>query len=562
MSEISSLPVSYYLLGGVVTVVGWYLIPYLYDPFELRRSTIPGPGLAAFSNLWLAYVSAKGCRSTSVHELHQRYGKLVRIAPNHVSIADNKAVECLYAHGSNSSLKSDFYDAFVSINDALFSTRDKAAHARKRKLVSAAFSLQNVLHFEPHIRRHIRLFFAQWDLRAAKAAKGSIEGSRDGWSFFNVPSHFNYLAFDIIGDLAFGKPFGMIPNQSDIVPMIDHTPENLALGDKAKLRYVPAISVLNGRGNYSASVGVLPAWVRDWVRVMPWFAKGNEDVQSLAGMASAAVDRRLRFGVPEEEPLDDEEEVVNGGRTDLLEKLMQGKDENGEPMGRDELTAEALTQMIAGSDTTSNSSCAITFHLAANPEVQRKLQAELDTVMPHVRSEHPPIDIKDPTSPPLPPAISVAKWADIKALPYLQAVINEGMRLHSTFGLGPPRIVPKGGLEICGEHFKEGTILSVPSYSLHHNRELWGNDYEEFKPERWFGREPGKEYNPFSFGPRACVGRNLAMLEMSIIIASIFHRYDFVLDYPGQKPGIVEGLLRKPMQCVLGMRRRPESMGK
>ncbi|CAE6467611.1 unnamed protein product, partial [Rhizoctonia solani] len=552
MSEISSLPVSYYLLGGVVTVVGWYLIPYLYDPFELRRSTIPGPGLAAFSNLWLAYVSAKGCRSTSVHELHQRYGKLVRIAPNHVSIADNKAVECLYAHGSNSSLKSDFYDAFVSINDALFSTRDKAAHARKRKLVSAAFSLQNVLHFEPHIRRHIRLFFAQWDLRAAKAAKGSIEGSRDGWSFFNVPSHFNYLAFDIIGDLAFGKPFGMIPNQSDIVPMIDHTPENLALGDKAKLRYVPAISVLNGRGNYSASVGVLPAWVRDWVRVMPWFAKGNEDVQSLAGMASAAVDRRLRFGVPEEEPLDDEEEVVNGGRTDLLEKLMQGKDENGEPMGRDELTAEALTQMIAGSDTTSNSSCAITFHLAANPEVQRKLQAELDTVMPHVRSEHPPIDIKDPTSPPLPPAISVAKWADIKALPYLQAVINEGMRLHSTFGLGPPRIVPKGGLEICGEHFKEGTILSVPSYSLHHNRELWGNDYEEFKPERWFGRGKHLWFHIWLMAMcRACVGRNLAMLEMSIIIASIFHRYDFVLDYPGQKPGIVEGLLRKPMQCVL-----------
>lgn len=144
----------------------------------------------------------------------------------------------------------------------------------------------------------------------------------------------------------------MIPSQSDVVPMIDHTPENLALGDKARLRYVPAISVLNGRGNYSASVGVLPVWVREWVRMLPWFAKGNEDVQSLAGMASAAVDRRLRFGMPEEEVLDDEEEVT-GARTDLLDKLMQGKDQTGEPMGRDELTAEALTQMIAGSDTTS-----------------------------------------------------------------------------------------------------------------------------------------------------------------------------------------------------------------
>jgi hypothetical protein len=62
----------------------------------------------------------------------------------------------------------------------------------KRKLVSAAFSLQNVLHFEPHVRRHIRLFFAQWDWRAAKAVKGTIEGARDGWSFFNVPSRESY----------------------------------------------------------------------------------------------------------------------------------------------------------------------------------------------------------------------------------------------------------------------------------------------------------------------------------------------------------------------------------
>lgn len=148
-----------------------------------------------------------------------------------------------------------------------------------------------------------------------------------------------------------------------------------------------------------------------------------------------------------------------------------------------------------------SSSCAITYYLAAYPEVQRKLQAELDAAMPKACSVPPPTQT-DTASAPLPPAAAVAKWADIKSLPYLQAVINEGMRVHSTLGLGLPRIVPKGGLEICGERFEEGTILSVPSYSLHHNAELWGEDSETFRPERWFGRETGKEYNPFSFGPR------------------------------------------------------------
>lgn len=74
--------------------------------------------------------------------------------------------------------------------------------------------------------------------------------------------------------------------------------------------------------------------------------------------------------------------AANIERADLLARLMEGKDENGEPLGRDELTAEALTQMIAGSDTTSNTSCALLFHVLKNPEAWKKLQMELDERLP------------------------------------------------------------------------------------------------------------------------------------------------------------------------------------
>ncbi|CAE6470467.1 unnamed protein product [Rhizoctonia solani] len=531
---------------------GYIFIPYLTDPQGLRRNTIAGPKLAALSNAWLAYVASRGDRSLAVHELHQKYGKFVRIAPNHVSVADPKALEVIYAHG-NGTLKTEFYDAFVSIRPGLFNTRDRAAHTRKRKLVSHIFSQQNVLLFEPHVRRHVRAFCAQWDMRCARATAGELPDARDERSWFDVLPHFNFLAFDIIGDLAFGAPFGMIAAQKDIAPMMEHASE------KAEVKYVPAVQVLNDRGDYSASMGVLPKWIRPIMKYLPWYARGNTAVQCLAGMAIAAVERRLRFGLPDEdleEAGEMGEKLARGKkRTDLLEKLMQGKDENGAPMGREELTAEALTQLIAGSDTTSNSSCAIAFYLAANPECQRKLQEELDSVLKPVVSVPPPIS--QAGMPPLPPSEVAAKYADIKSLPYLQACINEGLRLHSTSGIGLPRIVPPGSnLEVCGEKFNEGTVLSVPSYSIHHSQEVWGDDAEEFRPERWLGRDVGKEFNPFSFGPRACVGRNLASMELLIIIASVFHRYRFELSRPGQKLYTREGFLRKPLECVLGIARR------
>ncbi|QRV93645.1 cytochrome P450 family protein [Ceratobasidium sp. AG-Ba] len=406
----------------------------------------------------------------------------------------------------------------------------------KRKLVSSIFSQHNVLLFEPHVRKHIRAFCAQWDMRCARAVAGELTDASQGRSWFDVLPHFNFLAFDIIGDLAFGAPFGMIAAQKDVAPMLDPT----TVGEKPEAKYVPAVQVLNDRGDYSASMGVLPAWARPWIKFIPWFSRGNTAVQCLAGMAVAAVEKRLKFGLPDEASDDDEgfkDGVLKGRRTDLLEKLMQGKDENGEPMGREELTAEALQQLIAGSDTTSNSSCAITYYLAANPVCQRRLQAELDNNLPRVPSAHPPITQSG--TPPLPP-------------PQVAA---------STSGVGLPRVIPPGSsLEIGGERFNEGTILSVPTYSVHHSEEVWGEDSELYRPERWLERDVGKEFNPFSYGPRACVGRNLANMEMLLIIASLFHRYEFELHKPEQKLLTREGFLRKPLDCMLGIRRRELSL--
>ena len=133
-------------------------------------------------------------------------GTFVRIAPNHLSIADPDALQVVYGHGTGT-LKSDFYDAFVSIQRGLFNTRSRAQHARKRKIVSAIFSQKNVLEFEPHVRTHLTRLFKQWDKLCDCGAKG-LEGGEgeggwrgcDGRVWFDCLPWYNYLAFDIIGE--------------------------------------------------------------------------------------------------------------------------------------------------------------------------------------------------------------------------------------------------------------------------------------------------------------------------------------------------------------------------
>jgi benzoate 4-monooxygenase len=193
----------------------------------------------------------------------------------------------------------------------------------------------------------------------------------------------------------------------------------------------------------------------------------------------------------------------------------------------------------------------------------------------------------------------VATAEQIKRLPYLDACINEALRIQSVSGIGLPRVAPEGGLNVLGHYFPEGTVLSVPSYSVHRDVKAWGEDAESFRPERWFERdqtELHKAFNPYSVGPRyvfelflrwidviqtcfsmisSCVGRNLAAMELSIILASVMRRYEMALNeekpvsvnecgknidqinlVPMQDMVISEGFLRKPLSVNLSIKRR------
>ncbi|RDW74534.1 cytochrome P450 [Aspergillus mulundensis] len=503
--------IAYALLG---LLAAYYIFPYLQT---WRLSDIPAPGFAAWSNFWLLLQTRLGHRFISVDNAHKKYGKLVRIAPRQVSIADDAAIQAIYGHG-NGFLKADFYDAFVSIRRGLFNTRDRAEHTRKRKTVSHTFSAKSIGQFEQYIHHNIENLVKQLS-RTSELQRNP----KNGYATVDALNWFNFVAFDIIGDLAFGAPFGMLDKGQDIAEM-RKSPD-------APPQYVQAVEVLNRRGEVSATLGCYPA-LKPFAKYLPdrFFRDGLEAVENLAGIAIACVNERLKPEV-----------MANNTRVDLLARLMEGKDANGNKLGRAELTAEALTQLIAGSDTTSNTSCAILYYCLITPGVIDKLHEVLDEAIPK--------DIEVPTH------------AMVKEIPYLQWVIWETMRIHSTSAMGLPREIPEGNapVEISGHIFKPGDVLSVPTYTIHHSKEIWGPDADDFVPERW---DPARltarqkaAFIPFSTGPRACVGRNVAEMELLVICSTVFRMFDWELQQKGPME-TREGFLRKPVGLQVGVKRR------
>lgn len=127
-----------------------------------------------------------------------------------------------------------------------------------------------------------------------------------------------------------------------------------------------------------------------------------------------------------------------------------------------------LSNIIAGSDTTAITLSSILYNLLKSPKSLQRLRAELEEFERKGQCGNPNVSFKEAQS-----------------IPYLQAVIKEGLRVHPATGLPLWRVVPPEGAEICGHHFKGGDVVGANSWVLHYNEDVWGPDAAVFRPERW-----------------------------------------------------------------------------
>ena len=114
---------------------------------------------------------------------------------------------------------------------------------------------------------------------------------------------------------------------------------------------------------------------------------------------------------------------------------------------------------------------------------------------------------------------------------YLLACIEEALRVYPPSPQPHHRIVPAGGAVVNGEYIPQGVAVSIPIYAASRSPLNW-TEPDSFVPERWLGEDPKFSNDkrdasqPFSYGPRNCIGRNLAYVEMKLIIARLVWTFD------------------------------------
>lgn len=198
---------------------------------------------------------------------------------------------------------------------------------------------------------------------------------------------------------------------------------------------------------------------------------------------------------------------------DLLSMLLHVQDEDGSRMTDKQLRDEAITLFLAGHETTAASLSWTWWLLAQNPRVEAKLHAELDEVLV---GRAPSMD-------------------DLARLPYTANVITESMRLYPP-AWGLARIVVEDH-ELGGYPMRKGMGVAMAQWVVHRDTR-WYDTPEEFRPERWEGdfakRIPRFAYFPFGGGPRQCIGNSFALMEATLILATIAQKFrlHLVPDHP------------------------------
>jgi cytochrome P450 len=154
-----------------------------------------------------------------------------------------------------------------------------------------------------------------------------------------------------------------------------------------------------------------------------------------------------------------------------------------------ETRAQCKDLIFAGTDSTGMNIATICFMLAKHPDKYERLRKEVLEAKP----------TED----------------EVQSLPYLRGVVWEGLRLSMANPSRLPRVVPAGGWTFKGTHLPQGTEVSCTPYELHFNREVF-DDPREFRPERWLDAndQMRRDSIPFGLGPRQCIARNLATMEL------------------------------------------------
>jgi len=437
----------------------------------------PGPFLASGSRAWKVWSTYSGHTEIDHINIHERYGPIVRIAPNELSFSSPAAAKEILAAGKGFH-KTDFYGVFPPPeNPDIFTETREAVHAVKKRYASNPYSMATMQTMTGYIEDTEKLLSSKFDAMCQ---------TKD--QYCNLGDYLHYYAFDVLGEIAFSRKFGFLEAGYDIEK---------------------AIKTIDDMQWYDGIIGQIPEWDFAFRRnPLRKYIPGLDTGKFLiTRMAIEEMDQRKKIGSKELE------------RKDLLSQLFAAHDKAPDAFKEGDVFAVAHGAIFAGSDSTASTMQSFCHHVLREPKIYAEIKREIDEATAAGKLSHMP------------------QWNEVQALLYFQACLKEAMRIRPAVGLNITRLVPPEGTEIEGTRLPGGTKVALNGWVLHRNEAIFGRDPKAYRPERWLeGDAKNMERYMFQFGggSHLCIGKNLALLEMNKTLPFLFREYEFELLKPAE----------------------------
>lgn len=330
--------------------------------------------------------------------------------------------------------KADWYSMFGFPNPSdvnTFSSINPVEHKRMKRNVAQTYSMSALMDMEPYIDSTLTLFLQ----RLNEAAISNKIPVTERGPPVDLAQWLMWLAADAIGELSFSRRLGFLDTMTDV-------------GDYAK--------IVDSFISYISAVAVVPS--------MHKLLFGNPIIPYLVKVPSLIIADVTKEEVKKRRDGADEAHL------DLMGRIMESQKVAGpERFPPFEIFNMAAVNLTAGSDTTATGMHSLIYYLLKHPAAMKKLQAEITETDRAGRLSK----------------IPQYRETNHKEMPYLAACIKETFRIHPAVTISLPRHVPAGGAYICGQFFPAGTRVGISPYVVGRDKQLFGEDSDEFRPERW-----------------------------------------------------------------------------